>query len=96
MQNTVNALQITADVFKILPVLGGEKIAPSEQLTKYGADSLDIVNLLTGLEKKYGVKFDLSGVKMSDITISNLAKMVSVAQTNIDIKNKIFFQHSHQ
>lgn len=89
MQDTVNALQITADVYKILPVLSGEKIAPSEQLTKYGADSLDIVQLLTGLENKYNVKFDLSNVKISDITIANLSKMVSTAKASVDVKERL-------
>lgn len=89
MSNPINSLTMTADVYQILPILGGEKIAPSESLMKYGINSLDIVNLLIGLENKYGIKFNLRNVKISDITVCNLAKMVAGAKSNVDIQTRI-------
>ena len=73
--------KITEDVWKFLPILNGEELSANTPLIKYGANSLDIVDLIIKLEDKYHVKFQLQNLTTQNITILTIAKMLKAKPT---------------
>ena len=79
--NIFNQKQAKADIIEILPILSDEKLSTNVPLIEYGADSLDIVNLLIKMEEKYQVRFNLKGLTVDSITINSLSNMLSNRKT---------------
>ena len=98
MSNNISYKQkIITDVWKFLPILDGEELAVNTPLVKYGADALDIANMLVRMEETYNIKFKLNGLTIDDITILNIAKMLKhrpISQPIVDNMKNIAARES--